>query len=615
MTRRRRLAALAIAAAIACGGKSDAPIARLLEGQGAVTREHTGKDAAAPIGQPFVLGDAARTGEASWARLELRGGAILRMGADSLVRFVPSGTRLERGEAGAEATAITVLTEAGPAIIEAGGRVRAAATADGQRVEVTVGRAIITRPDGEVALEPGGHLTVAIGGALIERVDRPAPTPPEPTPPPVAPVPPVPDVAAITATVRGRGVTARTAGGPARALPAGAAELAPGDVVKLPRGASLEVTRGDGRATATGPAELTIGAADQPLLSTGAGSAAITAGATPVAIAVPGGAITVGAGGIASVTIGRAEATARVERGEVGLDGTVSDATATAGETGVLSKDGAAAIRDRVPTTVDLELAPGAGAVVHDPGKRVAVQVDFADACGGGGTLELADRGGSFTRARRIAGDRHARFYASAGTNRYRVRCDGGATKAGSVRVVGDSGAAPVVRTPPTNLFEADGRKYGVTYQNRIPQVTLMWSEAKGASVLKLTPAGGATRTIGSSTGTHVLSPADLDEGSYSFTIVSGNRTSPPTTLRIAFDNAAPTAQITTPPARAEWTDPLTIAGVTAEGWSVAIDGQRIDRDASGRFRAQVATAGKDVVAIRLAHPEHGVHYYLRRRK
>jgi hypothetical protein len=142
-----------------------------------------------------------------------------------------------------------------------------------------------------------------------------------------------------------------------------------------------------------------------------------------------------------------------------------------------------------------------------------------------------------------------------------------------------------------------------------------MWSEAKGASVLKLTPAGGATRTIGSSTGTHVLSPADLDEGSYSFTIVSGNRTSPPTTLRIAFDNAAPTAQITTPPARAEWTDPLTIAGVTAEGWSVAIDGQRIDRDASGRFRAQVATAGKDVVAIRLAHPEHGVHYYLRRRK
>jgi hypothetical protein len=265
VTRRRRLAVLAIAAAIACGGKSDAPIARLLEGQGAVTREHTGKDAAAPIGQPFVLGDAARTGEASWARLELRGGAILRMGADSLVRFVPSGTRLERGEAGAEATAITVLTEAGPAIIEAGGRVRAAATADGQRVEVTVGRAIITRPDGEVALEPGGHLTVAIGGALIERVDRPAPTPPEPTPPPVAPVPPVPDVAAVTATVRGRGVTARTAGGPARALPAGAAELAPGDVVKLPRGASLEVVRGDGRATATGPAELTIGAADQPL--------------------------------------------------------------------------------------------------------------------------------------------------------------------------------------------------------------------------------------------------------------------------------------------------------------------------------------------------------------
>lgn len=603
-----------VAALVACGDRASAPIARLLEGQGAVTREHAGREAAAPLGQPFALGDAARTGADAWARLELRGGTVLRMGPDSLVRFVTSGTRLERGEAGAEAGAVTILTEAGPAVIESGGVLRAAGAGSGQRVEVTVGRAIISRPDGEVTLEPGGHLTVAIGGAVLERVERPEPTPapvPEPTP-----APPPPSSAALSATVRGRGVTARTGAEPARKLAAGAAELAAGDVLTVPRGATVELARGDDRAVATGPAEFTVGGPGQPLLTGGAGTAAITAGAEPVAVAAPGGTLTVSPGGVAAITLGRAETIARVERGEVAIDGTASDAAARAGETGVLSKDGAASLRDVVPTRYDLTLGVGAGAVVHDPGRKVAVQLDLADACGGGGgTLELADRNGSFAKARRIAGDRHAGFFAAAGTQRYRIRCDSGASKSGSVRVAGDTGAAPVVRTPPTNRFEADGRSYLVTYQNRIPQVTLTWREAKGASVLKLTPPGGAPRTIGSPSGTHVLAPSDLDEGIYTYSIVSGNRTSPATRLQIAFDNAAPTAQITAPAARAEWSDPLTVAGVTAEGWSIAIDGQRIAPDGSGRFRAQIATAGKDVIAIRASHPEHGVHYYLRRRK
>ena len=163
--------------------------------------------------------------------------------------------------------------------------------------------------------------------------------------------------------------------------------------------------------------------------------------------------------------------------------------------------------------------------------------------------------------------------------------------------------------------LEADGHKYGVSYQNRIPQIVIGWSEAKGASTLKLQPAKGAPQSFTSPTGTHTLAPGTLPEGSYTFYVVSGNRTSPPSTLRIDFDNAAPTAQITAPPPRADWSDPVVVTGVTAEGWKVLVDGKAPDLDGSGRFRAAVPTAGKDVIAIRLAHPEHGVHYYLRRRR
>ncbi len=50
-----------LVALTACGDKPPAPIAALLEGQGAVERGHGEAFASAPIGQPFFVGDAART--------------------------------------------------------------------------------------------------------------------------------------------------------------------------------------------------------------------------------------------------------------------------------------------------------------------------------------------------------------------------------------------------------------------------------------------------------------------------------------------------------------------------------------------------------------------------
>jgi hypothetical protein len=606
--------ACVIALATACGDQKPAAVADLLEGQGAVEREHGGAFAAAPIGQPFFVGDAARTGNAAWARLRLRDKAVVRLGADTLVRFVAGGARLESGEATAESGPVFISTEAGMAQIEPGGVLRAIGGEGGTRFQVDIGRAIIQREDGAVTLEGGAGIVVAFGGAIVERLGGASK---ETLDAGVAPPPdagePMPSAATLAATVKGRGVTHKIGAEPWKPLAAGAATLASGDLVKLPRGASIELARGNDRALVTGPAELTVGSPDGPLVTPKSGTTRVSARDGEVAILVPGGVIVTRTGGDAGIEVGRRETVARVERGEVLLDGEKTDATARAGETGVMARDGAASVRDLVPSSADVALPISERAVIHDPARKVAVKIDLAGACPGGGVLELADARGSFRAPRRIGGN-SALFFAAAGTTRYRVRCDGGgAVKTGIVRVQGDSGAAPVVRTPPANTIEADGRKYTISYQNRLPAITVKWNEARGASTLHVV-SGGNTRTFDSS-GAHNLPAGSLPEGTHTLWITSGARSSPRTTLKIDFDNAAPTAQITAPPPRAPWDADVTVTGVTVEGWNVSVDGEAAARDSSGRFRATVATAGKNAFAIRLAHPQHGVHYYLRRRK
>lgn len=620
--RLRRLApttiALAIAlASIACGKKA-APVAELVEGSGAVEREHGGTFAAAPNGQPFFVGDAARTGTGSWARLRLGNRAVMRLGADTLIRFVAGGASLESGEALAEGGPLELRTEAGLAQIEPGGVLRASGGPGGTRYSVDIGRAVIMREDGPVTLEGGAGVVVAVGGAILERV-----TPADRVDAGVTDAAPAAEIDAavepantVAVTVSGRGVTQRAAdGAPWAPLPAGEAALLPGVAVKLPRGAGLTITRGNDSASFRGPAELTVGGPGEPVASARTGSARLAARDAELALTVPGGRVVAPPGSETDIELGRRDTSAKVERGDVTLDGTSTDATARAGETGVLTRDGKASVRDLVPTAIDLALPTGESAVIHDPSRKVAVRIEFGDVCPSGGLLELADRSGSYRAPRRIGGSGGAAFFALAGTNRYRVRCDGGdVVKSGSVRVAGDTGAAPVVRTASTNHVETDGRRYTVTYQNRIPALSVSWDEAPGASVLHVLSGSGSEKTF-NATGAHKLASGMLNEGSYTLWITSGSRSSPRTTLKIAFDNAAPTAQITAPAPRAPWGDSIAITGVTVEGWSVAVDGKAADRDASGRFRAEVPAAGKSTVAVRLAHPQHGVHYYLRRRK
>lgn len=204
--------AVAIVCAVAACGKKPAPVAELVEGQGTIEREHGGAFKAAPNGQPFYVGDAARTGNGAWARLRLGKRAVMRLGADTLVRFVAGGASLEVGEALAEGGPIEVRTEAGMAQIEPGGVLRATGGPGGTRYSVDIGRAVIQMEGGPMTLEGGGGIVVAVGGAIVERITPPDAVDAGTLPPgdaaPALDAPTEPS-ATVAATVSGRGVTQR----------------------------------------------------------------------------------------------------------------------------------------------------------------------------------------------------------------------------------------------------------------------------------------------------------------------------------------------------------------------------------------------------------------------
>lgn len=209
------------------------------------------------------------------------------------------------------------------------------------------------------------------------------------------------------------------------------------------------------------------------------------------------------------------------------------------------------------------------------------------------------------------------------GTRSYRVRCAddprGAAPRAtGTLTIRRDMGYVPLARQAPVNVIEADGRKYTVLFQTRLPQLTLAWPGAPS------TP-GALELHVESSSGEHVVAASPsrplpretVQEGTYTLWYRAPNgKQSARTTLSIRFDNAAPTAQFFRAPADTE-SAPGAIAfdGVTVEGTKVSVGGEPLAVDAHGRFRAEARPLdGDDAVAVRLEHPRIGVHYYVRRR-
>ena len=173
---------LAAGGAAACRGGGDAPVASLLETRGRVERAEGEGWRGAVVGDRFAIGGAVRTGGEAGARLRLEAGAIVRMGENALLRFQRGSlrgasaaeVRVERGAAEIEpggGSELALVTSAGRTRIERGAHVRVRAQEDGVVLEVLVGRAVLLKPDGELAVEAGFGVRLRIGGALIETID------------------------------------------------------------------------------------------------------------------------------------------------------------------------------------------------------------------------------------------------------------------------------------------------------------------------------------------------------------------------------------------------------------------------------------------------------------
>lgn len=264
----------------------------------------------------------------------------------------------------------------------------------------------------------------------------------------------------------------------------------------------------------------------------------------------------------------------------------------------------------RAPEEVQLGVPIGESFVVHASELPVAVGFELSKRCAGEAELELSGK------RQRLRGRGRIAVLLSQGTRAYTVQCleragPRGVVR-GSVRVVKDPGTRTLPPRPPTSFVDTDGRAYTVYYPNQLPDILVRWPNPPAEPSYELEIDGKLESVPGPE---YLLKSGTLGDGIHQLSFRGSTRRSRTTTVEIRFDNNAPTASLSEPAERgftpgAE----VRVEGVALEGWKVTLPGGTITRHADGRFSGTIApTAERPDIAVRLAHPGLGVHYYLRR--
>ena len=126
------------------------------------------------------------------------------------------------------------------------------------------------------------------------------------------------------------------------------------------------------------------------------------------------------------------------------------------------------------PERVDVTIAAGESAMMHDRKSSLSVRLRFDSLCPGQGTVETGHPehagDGSPGRARRCCGcDRQGSV-----SRALRRRSGGRQPRAsGVLSLVRDRGEVPLPARVGANVIEADGRRYTILYQSRPPALTL----------------------------------------------------------------------------------------------------------------------------------------------
>jgi hypothetical protein len=580
-------------------------------------------------GDRFRGGDAVRTSADGGARLRFLAGGGLRMGPSTTIHFGADALAVQ-GELEAEGEDTTIVLEMGRARIAAGSRVRVGKDGRAVRFEVLVGSAVVTREQREVEVRAGQAIALDSAGEALEPSgagDAASDDRKSAKPPAQAARADVPG--AISGQVRGAPLRMRPAGVERwSALGPGRHQLSPGTELSVPRGSSIALSAGAGRAVAHGPAELVVApdGPEGPLVSTRRGRTDVQASEGEVAIRVPGGTIIARRqrGSRADVRVDD-DTRVSVTSGVVDVVGQRgARQRLVPGQSAVLDRQGGVRLSDGQPERADFSLRAGLSATIHDPSPPSDVRIRFAELCRGAGVLELAGaREGEWTAV-------HSRASAIArfrrGAQRYRVRCADGdklgkAVASGRLTVLADAGTRPLAQTAPHNAVDADGRRYTVLYQNRLPAITFRWPRAPSGGRFRLVvqPRRGRRIELSLASAHRTLDSGALAEGSYQYwfeALGDGRRpVSPRSSLTIDFDNAASSGYLVSPRPEAGWSgESVVVGGGAIEGWRVAVRGTALPLDRQHRFQARVSRArDENGIAVEFRHPIHGVHLYVRR--
>ncbi len=269
------------------------------------------------------------------------------------------------------------------------------------------------------------------------------------------------------------------------------------------------------------------------------------------------------------------------------------------------------------PARVDFAMNGGESITVHDSRAPTNIGVRTSE-CPGEVMLQLA-RGRSFRRPKAtFRGRGRIDITVTPGTHRYRIVCaddDAKAVSSGTIRVRRDSGRAPLPRGAPRTTVDADGRRYTVLYQNRLPTITMRWTNAPPGPYSLRVNTRGRQRTEQLTTARHQFASGEILEGTtrYKFETANG-LSSPDSVLQISFDNAAQAASLRTPAdGVAAAGEKVQVGGTVQRGSSVQVNGKKATLDRQHRFKAEiVAPSDTDAISIRVVQPNGGVHYYLR---
>ncbi len=254
----------------------------------------------------------------------------------------------------------------------------------------------------------------------------------------------------------------------------------------------------------------------------------------------------------------------------------------------------------------DLVVSSGETFTVHDPAPPTAIGFRTAKLCSG--PVRLVS-GKQQTEAKSQPALRFEQ-----GKHSYEIRCLETPEKVsaqGSFRVIRDAGTRQLPSFTPSAQVTTDGRRYTVMYQQRLPQVTVMWPSAPQASSYTLTVGG---RTIKTSSPSYTFKSGALPGGTHTLVFSAAStpaRQSRATTVAIVYDSQAPAARVSEPRDDFEAGSPVKVAGQALPGWTVSLDGQELEVDSQRRFSTEIE--GKGALPIAFSHPAHGMHYYLRR--